>query len=55
MFVDLPDEFDAGTVEQRLDQRFEIDVVDAVNLGCDLERDAKGTRNLDGAVGALLR
>ena len=55
MFVDLADELDAGTVEQRLDLRPEIDLVGAVHLGCDLERNAERARNRDGAVGPLLR
>ena len=55
MLVDFADEFDAGAIEQRLDHRAEIGFVGAVDLGCDLQRNAERARNRDGAVGALLR
>ena len=55
MLVDLADEFDAGAVEQRLDLRPEIGFVGAVDLGCDLQRNAERARDRDGAVGPLLR
>ena len=55
MFVDLADEFDAGAREEWLDLRAEIDLVDVVHLGCDLERNAERPRNRDGAVRAFLR
>ena len=55
MLVDLADELDTGAVEQRLDLRPEIGFVGAVDLGCDLKRNAERTRNCDGAVRALLR
>ena len=42
-------------VEQRLDLGPEIDLVGAVDLGRDLERNAERARNGDGAVGPLLR
>ena len=55
MLVDLADEFDAAAVEQRLDLRPEIGLVGAVDLGCDLERNAQRARDRDGAVGTFLR
>ena len=55
LVVDLADEFDAAGAEQRLDLGAEIDLVGAVDLGRDLERNAQRARNGDGAVGPLLR
>src|SRR6476660_2221984 len=55
MVVDLADEFDTSAREERFDLRTEIDLVDAVHLGCDLERDSQRPRDRDGAVRAFLR
>src|SRR5262249_58920624 len=53
--VDLPDEFHTRLIEQRHDFFAEIDFVDLVDLGGDLERDFERSRNPDGPVGPLLR
>ena len=53
--VDLTDELDAGTFDEREDLGAEIVLIDPVHLGGDLERDAGGARYPDGAVRALFR
>src|SRR6185503_10669638 len=55
MLVDLSDEFDAGSVKQRLDLRPEIGLVGAVDLGRDLQRDAERPGYHDGTVWTLFR
>ena len=44
LIVDLADEFNARAREQRFDLRPEIDLVGAVHLGGDLERNAERAR-----------
>src|SRR5204862_5774793 len=55
VLVDFADEFDARALEQRLDLPAEIGFVNAVDLGCDLQRNAKRARDGDGEVRPLLR
>ena len=52
--VDLADELDAGLSQQRLDLGLEVLLVDAIDLGRDLQRNADGARDADGPVDALL-
>src|SRR6185312_11115473 len=53
--VDFPDELDAGPLQHRLDLLTEIGFVGAVDLGRNLERNAQGLGDPDGAVGPLFR
>ena len=55
VLVDLADELHPGLAEQRGDGVAEIDFVDLIDLGGDLERDAAGAGDGDSAIGALLR
>src|SRR6185437_8802544 len=55
MFVDLADELDAGTFQQRLDFGAEIDLVGAVHLGGNLEWNAERAGDGDRAVRAFFR
>ena len=55
-FVDLTHELDvAMPADQRCDDRVPVDTVDFVDFGRDLERQPGACRDLDGAVGPLLR
>ncbi len=53
--VDLADKFNAAAIEQWFDLILEIDLVGAVDLGGDLERNSRSPRDRDGAVGTLFR
>src|SRR5665213_4536275 len=54
MFVDLADEFDAGTIKQGFDRRPEIGFVGTVDLSRDLQRNAERPRNHSGAIRSFL-
>ena len=53
--VDLADVLDAWLLQQRLDLGAEVVLVDAIDLGGDLQRQADGAGDRDRAVDALLR
>jgi hypothetical protein len=55
LLVDLANELDAGLIEQGRNVAPEVSLIGAVDLGRDLERQAHGTGNRDGAVDALFR
>ena len=56
LLVDLADEFDFGIlIDHRPDALLPIVLVDAIDLGGDLERRADASRDLDRPVGAFLR
>src|SRR5205814_136181 len=55
VLVDLANVLDAGSLEQRRDGVAEIDLIDLVDLGGDLERDAARPGDGDGAVRPFFR
>jgi hypothetical protein len=53
--IDFTDKFDADPFQQWLDLGLELDLVNAINLGGNLERNAQPPRDRDGAVGTFFR